>query len=141
MDDYNEARISFLLKCYKGATSLFKAAISLFNAIQDSNTYQKPTEHYLQNLVEFIKAYHISIEKIEKLKNSLTLSIKLHHLITKISLFKDVIYGTLCRLLELKGTNNKDINSFIAKRFNYLVRYLYYLCLNCGWVVQIISKL
>lgn len=88
-----------------------------------------------------MEAYYIFIEKIEKLKDLLALSIKLHHLIIKISLFKDVIYRTFCRLLKLKGTDNKDINSFIAKRFNYLVRHLYYLRLSCGWVVKIILEL
>ena len=141
MDDYDEAGISFLLECHKGAASSFEAAISSFNAIQDGNTYRKPAERCSQNPVEFMEACRISTEKIEKLGDSLASSVKLHRLITKISLFKDIIYGTLCRLLELGGTDNKDVNSFMAKRFNYSVRHLYHLRLGCGWVVRMISEL
>ena len=130
--NYNKAGISFLLKRHK------EAAISLLCAnksIYDGNTYRNPVEHRLWNPAEFIEAYYTSIEEIEKLRDLLALFIELYYLIIKISLFKDLIYGTFCCLLELKGTNIEDVNSFIAKRFSYLNKYLYHLCSSCGWIV------
>jgi len=130
--DYNKAGISFLLKRYKeAAISSLYANKSIYN----SNTYRNPIEHRLWNPAEFIEAYCTSIEEIEKLGDSLALFIELYYLITKISLFKDLIYRTFCRLLELKGTNIEDVNSFMAKRFSYLNEYLYRLRSSCGWIV------
>jgi len=132
IDDYNRAGISLLLKRYKeAAISSLYANKSIYN----SNVYQNPVERRLQNLVEFIKAYYASIGEIKELGNLLTLSIELYYLITKTLLFKDLVYGTFCRLLELNGANIKDINSFIAKRFSYLDKRLYHFCLCCGWIV------
>ena len=138
IDDYDKAGISFLLERHK------EAAISSLRAnksIHDGNTYRKPTEHRSRNPAELIEAYCISTEEIEKLGDSLASSVELHHLITKISLFKDLIYGTFCRLLELEGTDKKEVDSFMAKRFSYSAKYLYHLRLCCGWVVQMISEL
>ena len=102
-------------------------------SIYDNNTYQKPVERRLRNPVEFMEAYCTSIKEIENLGDLLSLSVELYYFITKILLFKDLIYGTFCCLLELKeGTNTEDINSFIVKRFSYSNKYLYYFCLGCG---------
>jgi len=130
--DYDKARISFLLERYKEAVI---SSLCANKSIHNGNTYLKPAEHRLWNPAEFIKAYCTSTEEIKKLRDLLALSIELHYLITKISLFKDFIYGTFCRLLELEGTNIEDVNSFMAKRFSYLNKYLYRLCSSCGWIV------
>jgi hypothetical protein len=138
IDDYHKAGISFLLERHK------EAAISSLHAnksIHDGSTYRKPAERCLRNPVEFMEAYCTSTEEIEKLGDSLASSVELHHLIIKIFLFKDLIYGTFCRLLELGGTNTKDVNSFMAKRFSYSDDYLYRLRLSCAWVVRMISEL
>jgi len=126
INNYNRAGISLLLKRYKEAII---SSLYTNKSIYNSNVYQNPIERRLQNLVEFIEAYCASIGEIKELRNSLTLSIELHHLITKTLLFKDLVYGTFYRLLELNGANIEDVNSFMAKRFSYLDKRLYCFCL------------
>jgi hypothetical protein len=82
-----------------------------------------------------MEAYYTSVKEIEKLGDLLALSVELHRLITKILYFKDLIYGTFCRLMELNGTKREDVDSFMAKRFSYLDKYLYRVRLAYGWVV------
>ena len=77
-----------------------------------------------------MEAYYTSIKEIEKLGDLLTLFIELYYLITKILLFKDLIFRTFCRLLELNGTKKKVVSFLIVKRFSYLNGYLYCLCLS-----------
>ena len=132
INDCDKARISFLLKRHEETTiSSLYANKSIYN----SNTYRKPTERYLRNPVEFMEAYYTFIKEIEKLKDLLALSMEFYHLITKILLFKDLIFGIFCCLLELNGTEKKVISSLMAKRFSYSNEHLYCLCLSCAWVV------
>ena len=138
----NDIVISILIRDYNktGISSLFKrheetiiSSLYANKSIHNNDTYQKPIECHPQNPVEFMEAYYTSTKEIENLKDLLSLSMELYYFITKILLFKDLIYRTFCYLLKLEeGTNIEDINSFITKRFSYLDKYLYYLRLGCN---------